>query len=355
MKVTVKQDNITEDISRLFDFEFDGTTEFVPHEFSAIERETILKDFGIGLIVGPSGSGKTTLLKEFGEEVEPQWDPTMAVASHFSDIDDAQDRLGAVGFNSIPSWLRPYHVLSNGEQFRARLARQLDSNIVVDEFTSVVDRHVAKSCSYAIKRYVERNNLKNIVFSSCHYDIIEWLQPDWVFDTQTGELTTRGYHRPDIVLEILPCTTKAWTHFSDHHYLSSDIHKGASCWIAVWDGKLVGFLSSISMPSGTLRNAWRAHRVVILPEFQGLGIGAKLLEALGEIHLAEGKRFYLKSAHPRLGEYCNRSPNWKATSKNGISREDYYTNTTNYGGFNQGLLKHAHRVCYSHEYVKNSS
>tara|TARA_R110000744_G_scaffold68827_1_gene139926 strand:+ start:13004 stop:14077 length:1074 start_codon:yes stop_codon:yes gene_type:complete len=351
MKVTVERDEITDEISRIFDYEFDGTSTFRPHEISSIDRETTLKDFGIGLIVGPSGSGKTTLLKEFGTEQVPHWFDNKSIASHFDNIDDVQNRLGAVGFNSIPSWMRPYRVLSNGEQFRARLARQLASDIVVDEFTSVIDRDVAKSCSNAISRYVKRNNLKNIVFSSCHYDIIEWLQPDWVFDTQTGRLTTRGYQRPNIVLEIVPCTRDIWTQFSDHHYLDHHIHKGASCWIATWNGRLVGFLSSLSMPSGTLKNAWRAHRVVILPEFQGLGIGARLMDALGDMHVAEGKRFYLKTSHPRLGEYCNRSDAWKGTSKNGISRPDYLTNKSTYGGFADGLTKHTERVCYSHEYI----
>tara|TARA_R100000541_G_scaffold21538_3_gene31493 strand:+ start:1055 stop:2116 length:1062 start_codon:yes stop_codon:yes gene_type:complete len=351
MEVTVERDGITDEISRIFDYEFDGTSTFHPHEINSIDRETTLKDFGIGLIVGPSGSGKTTLLKEFGEEKEPYWFDNKSIASHFDDIDDVQDRLGAVGFNSVPSWMRPYHVLSNGEQFRARLARQLDSNIVVDEFTSVIDRDVAKSCSNAVSRYVKRNNLKNIVFSSCHYDIIEWLQPDWVFDTQTGKLTTRGYQRPDIVLEIVPCTRDIWTQFSDHHYLDHHIHKGASCWIATWNGRLVGFLSSLSMPSGSLKNAWRAHRVVILPEFQGLGIGARLMDALGDMHIVEGKRFFLKTSHPRLGEYCNRNDAWKGTSKNGISRPDYKTNSSTYGGFAEGLQRHMNRICYSHEYI----
>lgn len=354
MKITVEQDEITKDISRMFDYEFDGETEFVAPSISAIDKETTLKDFGIGLIVGPSGSGKSTILKEFGREVEPEWNSDQAVASHFGSSEEAQERFNAVGFNSIPSWLRPYHVLSNGEQFRARLARQLDSNIVVDEFTSVIDRDVAKSCSNAVKRYVDSNNLRNIVFASCHYDIIEWLRPDWVFDTQTGQLTTRRLERPSIVLELLPCSTQAWTLFRDHHYLSGDISKSARNWIVTWNNRPVGFLSSISMPSGTLKNAWRGHRTVVLPEFQGLGIGIRMSEALGELHLREGKRFFTKTAHPRLGEYRDSSDKWKGTSKNNRSRSDY--STLHKAGFTnkfskEHLAKHANRVCYSHEYT----
>ena len=353
MKVTVKQDAITDKISEMFDYNFNGTTEFVPHEISAIDRETILKDFSIGLIVGPSGSGKTTLLKEFGAEVEPEWISDLSVASHFKDFETVQERLGAVGFNSIPSWLRPYHALSNGEQFRARLARQLDSNIVVDEFTSVIDRDVAKSCSSAIHRHVHKVGLRNIVFSSCHYDIIEWLRPDWVFDTQIGQLTTRRYERPEIILEISPCTTEVWSLFRNHHYLSGDISKSSRCWAVSWNDRLVGFLSALAMPSGTLKNAWRGHRTVVLPEFQGLGIGARMTEGLAEMHLSEGKRFYAKTANPRLGNYRNASLKWRASYKNEISRSDYTTyKSIGKNKLSQAHLeKHAHRLCFSHEYV----
>jgi len=57
----------------------------------------------------------------------------------------AYQKLSAVGLNSVPSWCRPYHVLSNGEQFRARMAAMLNSDTSFDEFTSVVDRTIAKS------------------------------------------------------------------------------------------------------------------------------------------------------------------------------------------------------------------
>ena len=53
--------------------------------------------------------------------------------------------------------------------------------ILIDEWTSVVNRDVAKSMSFALQRYVRQKNLK-IIIASCHYDIIEWLQPDWVYN-----------------------------------------------------------------------------------------------------------------------------------------------------------------------------
>ena len=91
----------------------------------------------------------------------------------------------SVGFSSPPSWLKPYSVLSNGEKMRVDLARELlaEKEIVIfDEFTSVVNREVAKISSYAVSKAIRRNN-KKFIAVSCHDDIIDWLEPDWIFNT----------------------------------------------------------------------------------------------------------------------------------------------------------------------------
>ena len=85
--------------------------------------------------------------------------------------------------SSIPSLCRPYHVLSTGEAFRADMARRLKSNAVIDEFTSVVNRETAFSVSTSISKYIKKTNMRGIVFATCHFDIIDWLEPDWVYNT----------------------------------------------------------------------------------------------------------------------------------------------------------------------------
>src|SRR5439155_11377632 len=152
---------------------------------------------------GPSGSGKTLLLREFGQEEQPLWEPDKAIVSHFGHSDIALEKLEAVGLNSVPSWCSSYHVLSTGEKFRADLARKLKDGAVVDEFTSVIDRNVAKSACVALRRYVNKVGLQNIVLASCHYDILEWLQPDWYFDTADGSMHDgRLLRRPEIKIRI---------------------------------------------------------------------------------------------------------------------------------------------------------
>jgi ABC-type ATPase with predicted acetyltransferase domain len=167
-----------------FDCLFDGTSTFYPWKLPS----TLPKQFKIGVIVGSSGSGKSTLLKHFGLEEQPTWDDNKSIISHFENPEDGINRLSSVGFNSIPSWYKPYSVLSNGEKFRADLARKITSNAVIDEYTSVVDRNVARAASVALSRYVKNNDVTNIVISTCHMDVVEWLEPDWVINTDTGEL-----------------------------------------------------------------------------------------------------------------------------------------------------------------------
>lgn len=350
-ETVVKTDQITTEISKHFDYLFDGTTSFVPPAFP----EFLLPfDYRIGLIVGPSGTGKSTILNALGKSDFPEWDDDKAVCSHFTSSEEAIKFLGGVGLNSIPTWMKPYRVLSTGEKFRADMARMIKNDARIDEFTSVVDRTVAKSCCVAINRLIHKDQLLRVVFATCHYDIIDWLQPDWIFDTRNGEFFYRGLlRRPYIEIQIAPCSPKEWTMFSHHHYLTGTLNTSARCWIALWDGTPVGFVSSLAYPSGSVKNAWREHRTVVLPDYQGFGIGVRISDAVAQMFKSEGYRYFSKTAHPRMGEYRENSPLWKPTSKNKRDRQDYRHNNDT----KESAYKHLHqnRVTYSHEFVGDAN
>lgn len=179
----VLMDPITEAALEPFDLDPTEVSKFHPYEIPAEMTDRY------GLIVGASGSGKSQLLKHFGRSEEPVWHPRRTIASHFDSAEEAAERFYAVGLNTVPVWRLPYAVLSNGQKFRADLARSVTHGSVVDEFTSVVDRNVAVSASRALRSYVDRKEVKGLVLASCHRDVIPWLRPDWVIDTDAGTFT----------------------------------------------------------------------------------------------------------------------------------------------------------------------
>ena len=65
------------------------------------------------------------------------------------------------------------------------------------------------------------------------------------------------------------------------------------CYVGFWNGQLVAFGASMTMPNGYIKNAWRGHRTVILPDFQGMGIGVRFSDAIAQIHIDQGLRYFL--------------------------------------------------------------
>jgi ABC-type ATPase with predicted acetyltransferase domain len=155
------------------------------------DMEEMNKDnWNILLICGKSGSGKSTILREIYGDVKPiEYDHDKCVISQFPRLSEEEtcDLLSSMGLASVPTWLRKPQELSNGERARLDIAKAIyDANggiVVLDEYTSVVNRSAAKSMSFALQRYARQKNLK-IIIASCHFDIIEWLQPDYVFNLE---------------------------------------------------------------------------------------------------------------------------------------------------------------------------
>lgn len=273
----------------------------------------------IGLIVGPSGSGKSTIARElFGDRIVNGW-PWPADASIIDgfpagmSIHDITGLLSSVGFSSPPNWLKPFQVLSNGEQFRVALARTLAEApelAVVDEFTSVVDRTVAQIGSHALAKTVRASN-RRFVAVACHYDIEEWLQPDWKYDTASGKFLWRSLRRrPELQIRIRRCDTSIWPVFARHHYLSHNLHRAAACFIAEIGGRPAAFASVLHNPHKG-NGWWREHRTVCLPDFQGVGLGNALSEFVASLYVATGKEYRSTTTHPAMIRHRCKSRIWE--------------------------------------------
>lgn len=322
----------------------------VPLAEKSVERFSVElpsrdEPWDVGLIVGPSGSGKSTVANRFfAEELYrgADWPGNKAVIDCFDDLPVRQvvELFTAVGFSSPPSWVKPYAVLSCGERFRCDLARALAGScesrvasgerrgsseletrnskpatplIAFDEFTSVVDRNVARACSAAIAKGIRRGHIPcRFVAVTCHYDVAEWLEADWVLDMATGRLERRRLRRPPIVVEIHRSNLDPWKLFARHHYLSGALAPGARCYLATWNGEPVTFCATL--PLITRRNHRRFTRIVTLPDYQGMGIGMRVVAAVASLHRAEGLRINVTSSHPALIRHCRGSADWRTVN-----------------------------------------
>jgi ABC-type ATPase involved in cell division len=282
-------------------------------------------DWNVGLIVGPSGAGKSTVARElFGREIVPSWEALSVIddfAEHVS-MDEIAASCQAVGFNTIPAWLRPYAVLSTGERFRVELARRMiespaDRPLLVDEFTSVVDRQVAKIGAHAVQKWVRRN-ARQFVAVSCHYDIVDWLRPDWVLEPATMTFRWESLRpRPSLAYSIERVPYSAWQLFAPFHYLTAHLHRAARCFVLFVDDEPAAFAGVLHRPHARTANVKGLSRLVTLPDWQGLGLAFVLSDALGAAYKRRGQRFHTYPAHPALIHGYDRSPMYVMTSPPG--------------------------------------
>ena len=226
--------------------------------------------------------------------------------------------------------------------------------------------------------WLQRTDGERLVCASVHEDVLEHLRPDWSYDARLRMLTQYTWAPEDLtaaadaesaaaahaaadaavacatndaanvdaerlfrppVVDIIVRQTMAkaserendpkdgdtsrhneakWTLFKEHHYMNATLSQQATCHLARWGRTPVGFVAVLprpgKLPAGEIRKCYREHRLVVLPEFQGLGIGSRLSEATASRYLLRGIRYSSSSAHFVLREQRRRSLKWRETS-----------------------------------------
>lgn len=289
-----------------------------------VEADLAARPWQIGLIVGPSGSGKSSLARAaFGAELDPRPWPEGALIDAIDpegEFDAVAAALSAVGLGTVPSWLRPFRHLSTGEQFRAELARILaerPSFAILDEFTSTIDRRVAQIGAAAFAKAWRRGS-GQFVAVTCHEDVVSWLQPDWVIDTRRAEFRWRRLRRaPRIAMDIHQTDGSFWPAFEPHHYLKLPRMIAANYYVGFVDGAPVAHLAVSTRP-GLVEG--RACRLVVMPEWQGAGLGLRFLNEVCALWRRGVNRYerpmpmLFHTSHPGLAAALRRDPLWAQVS-----------------------------------------
>lgn len=270
------------------------------------------EDWKIGVITGSSGDGKSTIArKAFGDALytNTDWPDDKAVIDCFGDsgIHEIVDTLTSVGFSSPPHWIKPYRVLSEGEKFRCNLARGLlapGDLLVFDEFGSLVDATVARICSNAVSRAIRKSG-KRMIAVGCRRDIIDFLEPNWVLDMASKQLARGSLWRaPDIQLEIRRCERSWWNRFKAFHYLDSNIHNAVECYLGIWEGQPVAFCATLH--AFGFKDRTRISRIVVAPDYQGVGIGGRFIDAMAQLVKQGGRRVTITASHPSILGHCKK-------------------------------------------------
>jgi GNAT superfamily N-acetyltransferase len=369
LETKVRRSFRVEQVAGMFDVPIE---ERVRHELTA-EVPGLEESWTIGAIVGPSGSGKTTLARAaFGDAVYKRraWPRNKAIIDCFGDVPVKllAHGLVAVGLGSPPTWLKPYEVLSTGQRFRAELLRAMlgigrnrtrrrgdaetlgadlpgsdaprrnDCLVVMDEFTGSLDRTIAKTTCAALGRLLRAQGTLDqkseaeepglrFVAVTCHRDILPWLAPDWILELGahgTAPRLVRGQlRRPGFQFAIERVAQSVWTRFSGEHYLSGGLAASATCYGALWNREPVAFCAVVGVLG--CQGMKRIQRLVTLPEFQGMGIGGKLLDTVAAHEWQQGFRVTITASHPAVIAHCGRSELWRcgAVKKTGSTRQTF--------------------------------
>jgi GNAT superfamily N-acetyltransferase len=135
--------------------------------------------------------------------------------------------------------------------------------------------------------------------------------------------------------------------FRQYHYLSGKLGAGVRCYVALYAEKPVGFVAVAHVRMRT--HFFRVSRLVVLPDYQGIGIGKRLLNFIAELYASQIKLpFYLVTSNPQL--LRGSLDNWR------IKRVGHCSHGRENSRINQGLVRSSskRRLTVSLEYSPNS-
>ena len=134
--------------------------------------------------------------------------------------------------------------------------------------------------------------------------------------------------RPQIKLTVRRCEPSVWKTcgFYRHHYLTAEMNKSCKCLLFEWNGIPVAFVGILNTPRKGIPYGCSVSRIVILPDFQGLGLSTQIFNFVGGIvkSLSDDEhdyKLYIKTAHSKFGEALGRNPFVKGTAFDGKGRD----------------------------------
>jgi ABC-type lipoprotein export system ATPase subunit/GNAT superfamily N-acetyltransferase len=267
-------------------------------------------------ITGDSGSGKSVLLKALEKdirqdmglssiniaEIKPEPNKPL-IETVGKTLEEALELLSRVGLNDAFLFLRTYEQLSDGQKYRYKIAKMIESDVqfwIMDEFAATLDRDTAKIVAYNLQK-LARQQGKAVLAATTHTDLFEDLNPSVYIYKKFGKEIDISYYTNEPAKEctlikevsIEKGTTEDWEKLAGFHYRSHKIAAPRKIFCLKRGEELCGvivycyppptcFGRRLVLPKMSMKELNEKlsiiTRVVVHPKYRTIGLGAKLVK-----------------------------------------------------------------------------
>jgi len=299
-------------VSEAFGLGVDQEQKFVIYDNVELKIEP--KD--IVLITGDSGSGKSVLLKALEKDIREN--PELGGVINITDVvideekplietvgrtvEEGLELLSRVGLNDAFLFVRRYRELSDGQRYRYRIAKMIESGAqwwVMDEFCATLDRDTAKIVAFNVQK-LARQEGKAVLAATTHTDLFENLKPSVHVHKRFGKEIKVKYHPNEVNKEcslvkemhVIEGSRQDYYQLAGFHYRS---HKVAGvrkifclkrgeelCGVIVYSYPPAAcFGRRMVLPRMSMKELNQKlsiiSRIVVHPKYRTIGLGHKLV------------------------------------------------------------------------------
>jgi ABC-type lipoprotein export system ATPase subunit/GNAT superfamily N-acetyltransferase len=267
-------------------------------------------------ITGDSGSGKSVLLKALEKDIKqdmklstiniadiqpPLGKPLIETVG--SSLEESLELLSKVGLNDAFLFLRTYEQLSDGQKYRYKIAKMMESRAqfwIMDEFAATLDRDTAKIVAYNLQK-LARQQGKAVLAATTHTDLLGDLNPSVHIHKRFGKEITVNYYPNKPLKEctlakemhVVKGSTEDWRRLAGFHYRSHKIagprkifclkRKDELCGVIVYCyPPPTSFGRRLVLPKMSMKELNEKlsiiSRVVVHPKYRTIGLGVKLVK-----------------------------------------------------------------------------
>jgi len=298
-------------VAEAFGLGLDTTKRFVIYDNTQIK----ITPTDIVYITGESGSGKSILLKTLQHDITHGMNQTTInitdikpnhnkpiIETTGTTTEQALELLSRVGLNDAYLFLRTYNQLSDGQKYRYRIAKMIESGAqfwIMDEFAATLDRDTAKIVAYNVQK-IARQLGKAVIAATTHTDLHDDLKPSVHIHKRFGkQLQVRYYpNEPSKECSLLQQiriekgTKSDYCQLAEFHYRSHNVGAIRQVFRATRENETCGVIVYSYPPIATKgrqkvlpkmpitelnQKLSNIIRVVVHPKYRTIGLGQKLI------------------------------------------------------------------------------